>query len=134
MNWAADYAGFVVVVKHQWTFKSTRCVNDSFGLQDFKLIEEKLNHFMMPAIIEGRTDILISQIAEYAKSHTTVFLDCSLLERVEFGASAQLLSGLVPIAAKKETQIQFHEVNHLVMCLFNAMGLKNVAAIFPRKR
>lgn len=102
--------------------------------QDFKLIEEKLNHFMMPAIIEGRTDILISQIAEYAKSHTTVFLDCSLLERVEFGASAQLLSGLVPIAAKKETQIQFHEVNHLVMCLFNAMGLKNVAAIFPRKR
>lgn len=104
------------------------------AVQDFKLIEEISNHFMMPAIIEGRTDILISQIAEYAKSHTTIFLDCSLLERVEFGASAQLLSGLVPIAAKKETQIQFHEVNYLVMCLFNAMGLKNVAAIFPRKR
>ncbi|MCX7220000.1 MAG: hypothetical protein NTY70_14000, partial [Burkholderiales bacterium] len=43
------------------------------------------------------------------------------------------LSGLVPIAAKKGITIQFHEVNYLVTCLFNAMGLKNVAAIFPRK-
>lgn len=101
--------------------------------QGINIIEETSNRFMMPAIIEGRTDSLISQIAEHAKLHNTVLLDCSQLERVEFGASAQLLSGLVPIAGKKDTTIQFHEVNYLVMSLFNAMGLKNVAVIFPRK-
>ena len=100
---------------------------------DIQLVEEVSNRFMMPAIIEGRTDALINQIADHAKIHSAVLLDCSLLERVEFGASAQLFSGLVPIAAKKGITIQFHEVNYLVTCLFNAMGLKNVAAIFPRK-
>ncbi|MES2106769.1 MAG: STAS domain-containing protein [Pseudomonadota bacterium] len=92
------------------------------------------DRFMMPAVIEGKTDNLISQISAHAKQHSTVLLDCSQLERVEFGASAQLLSGLVPLATQKDTTIQFHEVNYLVMALFNAMGLKNVAAIFPRKR
>lgn len=101
--------------------------------QEISHAEEVSNRFMMPAIIEGRTDSLISQIAAHAKLYNTVLLDCSQLERVEFGASAQLLSGLVPIAGKKDTTIQFHEVNYLVMSLFNAMGLKNVAVIFPRK-
>ncbi|CAN5901189.1 hypothetical protein BH11PSE12_BH11PSE12_09080 [soil metagenome] len=105
----------------------------SASLQDINIHEELSDRFMMPTVIEGRTDSLISQILEHAKLHPTVLLDCSQLERVEFGASAQLLSGLVPIAGKKDTTIQFHEVNYLVMCLFNAMGLKNVAAIFPRK-
>ncbi|WP_304772448.1 STAS domain-containing protein [Undibacterium sp.] len=101
--------------------------------QEISHAEEVSNRFMMPAIIEGKTDSLISQIAAHAKLYNTVLLDCSQLERVEFGASAQLLSGLVPIASKKDTTIQFHEVNYLVMSLFNAMGLKNVAVIFPRK-
>jgi ABC-type transporter Mla MlaB component len=89
---------------------------------------------MMPATIEGSTDTLISEIKEHAKSHDLVLLDCSKLERVEFGASAQLLNGLVPISAERSKSIQFHEVNYLVMHLFTAMGLKNVAAIFPRKQ
>ncbi|WP_394780127.1 STAS domain-containing protein [Undibacterium sp.] len=97
-------------------------------------IETPSDRFMMPSVIEGKTDALIGQITEHAKQHDTVLLDCSQLERVEFGASAQLLSGLVPLATQKDTTIQFHEVNYLVMALFNAMGLKNVAAIFPRKR
>ena len=92
------------------------------------------DRFMMPAVIEGKTDNLISLITEHAQQRRTILLDCSQLERVEFGASAQLLSGLVPLATQKDTEIQFHEVNYLVMALFNAMGLKNVAAIFPRKQ
>ncbi|MCU6434989.1 hypothetical protein LPB67_14525 [Undibacterium sp. Jales W-56] len=92
------------------------------------------NRFMMPSVIDGKTDILISRIAEHAKTfHNPLILDCSKLERVEFGASAQLLNGLVPISAARDTHIQFAEVNYLVMALFNAMGLKNVATIFPRK-
>lgn len=94
---------------------------------------EPSDRFMMPRVIEGKTDGLIQQITEHAKLHNPILLDCSRLERVEFGASAQLLSGLVPLATRKDTEIQFHEVNYLVMTLFTAMGLKNVAAIFPRK-
>lgn len=100
---------------------------------EVRIIEEISDRFMMPVVIEGRTENLISQIAAHAELNKVVLLDCSQLERVEFGASAQLLSGLVPIAGKKGASIQFHEVNYLVMNLFNAMGLKNVAAIFPRK-
>lgn len=98
-------------------------------------IEEDLisDKFLMPAVIEGSTEHLISRIHSHAEIHKTVILDCSELERVEFGASAQLLSGLVPLAAKKDTTIQFQDVNYLVLSLFNAMGLKNVAEIYPRK-
>jgi ABC-type transporter Mla MlaB component len=96
--------------------------------------ETNSDRFMMPNLIEGSTEALVKQITEYSKDHQRVILDCSQLERVEFGASAQLLNGLVPISSSKDKTIQFHEVNYLVMHLFNAMGLKNVAAIFPRKQ
>lgn len=102
-------------------------------LPEVRNFEDISDRFMMPTVIEGKTENLISQIAAHAEFNKLVLLDCSKLQRVEFGASAQLLSGLVPIAGKKETSIQFHEVNYLVMSLFNAMGLKNVAVIFPRK-
>jgi ABC-type transporter Mla MlaB component len=92
------------------------------------------DRFLMPKFIEGSTDELVKQITTHSKLHDLVILDCSQLERVEFGASAQLLNGLVPISSAKNKSIQFHEVNYLVMHLFNAMGLKNVAAIFPRKQ
>ena len=102
-------------------------------LPEIGAFDEVSDRFMMPTVVEGKTDNLISQIAAHAEFHKLVLLDCSKLERVEFGASAQLLSGLVPIAGRKDTVIQFHDVNYLVTYLFNAMGLKNVAAIFPRK-
>ncbi|MBR7800447.1 STAS domain-containing protein [Undibacterium fentianense] len=95
---------------------------------------ENTDCFLMPKTIEGNTDSLVKEIAGFAKNQDIVILDCSQLERVEFGASAQLLNGLVPISSTKGKSIQFHEVNYLVMHLFNAMGLKNIAAIFPRKQ
>jgi ABC-type transporter Mla MlaB component len=98
------------------------------------LEQEVSDRFMMPRSIEGSTEGLVKQISAHAKNHDMVILDCSQLERVEFGASAQLLNGLVPISSNKSKSIQFQEVNYLVMHLFNAMGLKNVAAIFPRKQ
>ena len=102
-------------------------------LPELHAFDEVSDRFMMPAVVEGKTENLLSQIAAHAEFHKLVLLDCSKLERVEFGASAQLLSGLVPIAGRKDTVIQFHDVNYLVTYLFNAMGLKNVASIFPRK-
>jgi len=92
------------------------------------------DRFTMPEVIEGKTDILLKAINEQAKLHPSLILDCSKLERVEFGASAALLNGLAPIAGKPGMSIEFIEVNYLVMMLFNAMGLKNIASISPRKR
>jgi ABC-type transporter Mla MlaB component len=97
-------------------------------------VEEPSDRFMMPKVIEGSTEALVQLIATHAKSHDLIILDCSQLERVEFGASAQLLNGLVPVSSTKGKSIQFHEVNYLVMHLFNAMGLKNIAIIVPRKQ
>lgn len=103
------------------------------AMVEIKIDTEMSDRFKMPKVIDGNTDILTRQIAEHAKTHNPVLLDCSGLDRVEFGASAQLLNGLVPLSGKKDISIQFIEVNYPVLMLFNAMGLKNVASISPRK-
>lgn len=100
---------------------------------ELKLPDEASDRFMMPAVIEGKTELLLGDIAFHASRHNPLILDCSRLNRVEFAASAQLMNGLVPIAGKKDMSIRFEEVNYLVMLLFNAMGLKSVASITPRK-
>ena len=95
---------------------------------------ELSEHFVMPKIIEGSTGSLIADIKNFAELHDLVYLDCTQLEKVEFSASAQLLNGLVPIASDKNKTIEFHNVNYLIMHLFNAMGLKSVATIYPRRQ
>lgn len=103
------------------------------ALSDIIEFEDDGDSFLMPVCIEGKTNLLIAEIEEHAKLHDVILLNCSQLERVEFGASAQLLNGLVPIANSKKL-IEFHEVNYLVLHLFNAMGLRSVATIYPRKQ
>lgn len=91
------------------------------------------DRFMMPAVVESSVDPLIKDIAEKAAHQSVLIIDCSKLKRVEFSASAELLSGLAPIVSKPGKSIRFEEVNYLVMMLFNAMGLKNIASISLRK-
>jgi len=95
--------------------------------------DEFQDRFMMPAFIEGKVEPLIKQIVAKAEVLNPLVLDCSKLERVEFSASAELLNGLAPIAGKRGMTIEFRDVNYLVMMLFNAMGLKNIASITLRK-
>jgi anti-anti-sigma regulatory factor len=83
----------------------------------------------MPAMVDGSVDTLVKKIAEQAAQHQPLIIDCSKLDRVEFSASAELLNGLAPIVGKPGVTIRFEEVNYLVMMLFNAMGLKNIASI-----
>jgi ABC-type transporter Mla MlaB component len=97
-------------------------------------LSELSEQYVMPRTIEGKTDSLITDIKSFSELHDLVYLDCSQLEKVEFGASAQLLNGLLPIASSKNKVIEFHDVNYLIMHLFNAMGLKSVATIYPRKQ
>jgi ABC-type transporter Mla MlaB component len=94
--------------------------------------EPTSEHFMMPTIVEGRTDQLLQAIAEYAAEHNPAIIDCSRLTRVEFSATAQLLSGLAPLTGG-DNVIELHCVNQLVAALFNVMGLKDIVRILPRK-
>jgi ABC-type transporter Mla MlaB component len=88
--------------------------------------------FMMPPIIEGKTDQLISAITAFAAGHNPAVLDCSRLNRVDLNAAGQLLSGLAPLTGEGKI-IELHHVNHLVAALFIVMGLKDIVRILPRK-
>jgi len=92
------------------------------------------DRFLLPKIIEGNTNELIDKISKFAMDHNSVQLDCALLDRIDFSSCGQLLSGLVPLSKQLNVSIEFHDVNHLVIALLNAMGFKNIAVIFPRKR
>ena len=87
---------------------------------------------MMPAVIEGRTDLLIASIATHAAKYNPAIIDCARLTRVDFGSAGQLLSGLAPLA-QSGTTIEMHNVNHLVTALFNVMGMRDIVRILPRK-
>lgn len=88
--------------------------------------------FMMPSVIDGSTEQLLTAINLFAMEHNPAVLDCSRLNRVDFSAAGQLLSGLAPLCGQGKT-IELHNVNHLVNTLFNVMGLKDIALIVPRK-
>jgi len=89
-------------------------------------------HLLMPVLIEGRLDELLSQIQNHASSHNPTLIDCSRLIRVDFNAAGQLVNGLLPLISQGQ-KIEFHEVNHLVAALFKVMGLQDAVSIYPRK-
>jgi ABC-type transporter Mla MlaB component len=88
--------------------------------------------YMMPAVIDGKTDQLIAAINAFSTDHNPVILDCSRLNRIDFTAAGQLLSGLAPITCNGKS-IEFHQVNHLIYALFTVIGLRDLARIVPRK-
>jgi ABC-type transporter Mla MlaB component len=90
------------------------------------------DHFMMPASVVDGTDKLIANINAYASNHNPAIIDCSQLQRVDFGAAGQLLTGLAPLTATGAT-LEFQNVNHLVAALFTVMGLKDIVHVSLRK-
>ena len=94
-------------------------------------VDQVSDCFTMPAVIEGKTDQLLAAITTFAADHNAIVLDCARLNRVDFSAAGQMLSGLAPLGAGKT--IEFSNVNYLVTALFNVMGLKDIARISPRK-
>lgn len=88
--------------------------------------------FAMPSVVEGRIDNLILSIAAYSDEHSPAIIDCSQLTRVDFNAAGRLLTGLAPFCGVGKS-IEFHHVNHLVVELFNVIGLKDIVRIVPRK-
>lgn len=89
------------------------------------------DHFQMPAVVDGRSNV-VGSIAEFAASHDPAIIDCSKLTRVDFSAAGQMLSSLVPLAGKGRV-VELHHVNHLVLALFQVMGLRDIVRIYARK-
>jgi ABC-type transporter Mla MlaB component len=87
--------------------------------------------FLMPTVIEGDCSTLLRDMQAYADQHQPALFDCTQLARIEFVAVGQLLSQLAPLAAAGKA-IEFRGVNHLVITLFNMMGLNGFARIVPR--
>lgn len=102
------------------------------AIADEAVTTEDTEHFLMPAVIDGKTDQLIMAIAKYADHHKPAIIDCARLKRVDFGAAGHLLTGLAPLTVKGMV-IEMHNVNHLVLALFNVIGLKDLVRVLPRK-
>jgi ABC-type transporter Mla MlaB component len=90
------------------------------------------DRFQMPTVIEGDCSQLLQDLLAYAEKHQPVRLDCTHLARIEFVAAGKLLNQLAPLTATGKT-IEFHQVNHLIIALFNMMGLSGIAKIVPRR-
>lgn len=103
------------------------------ALEESDPVDDPLDHFMMPIVIDGQTDAIIAAIKAHASQHNPAIIDCSRLTRVDFSAAGQLVSGLAPLVGNART-IELHNVNHLVAALFNVMGLRDLARILPRKQ
>ena len=52
------------------------------------------NSLLMPVLIEGRTEELLTKIQTHAIAHSPAIIDCSRLARVDFSAAGELLNGL----------------------------------------
>jgi ABC-type transporter Mla MlaB component len=96
-----------------------------------KAQEAESEKFMMPAIIDGRSNAL-NVINDYVNRHEHPVLDCKSLVRIDFSAAGQLLSMLAPIAGQGKT-IELCHVSYLVAALFQVIGLREVVHIKLRK-
>ncbi|WP_211442319.1 STAS domain-containing protein [Collimonas humicola] len=90
------------------------------------------NSLLMPILIEGRTEELLTKIQTHANSHSPAIMDCSRLVRVDFSAAGELLNGLAQLASNGNA-IEFHNVNHLVTALFKVVGIQEIVRVVSRK-
>lgn len=88
-------------------------------------------HFMLPAVLEGHSAALLGAIDAYAASTTTLLIDCSRLQRIDYAAASSLLNRLRPLADTR--RIEFRDVNHLVAALLKLLGFADAVRLFPHK-
>jgi ABC-type transporter Mla MlaB component len=88
--------------------------------------------FLMPVVVDNRTDQLLAAISSHASLHDPLVLDCSRLERVDFSAAGQLMMGLAPLARNGKA-VEMHDVSRLIIALFSMIGLTDIARIQPRR-
>lgn len=94
------------------------------------LLAARHTAFLMPPVLEGQIAPLMMALAAHVNQHEPALIDCSRLNRVDFNAAGQLLSGLAPLAGRT---VELHSVSHLVAILLDVVGLKDLVRIVPRK-
>lgn len=94
--------------------------------------EAAIDHFMMPLVIDAKTDTLLQNITAYAHAHNPVVLDCIRLTRMDFNAAGRLFNGLSPLIGSGKS-IELHNANHFIIALCHVMGVKDLVRIVPRK-
>ncbi|MFJ7567293.1 STAS domain-containing protein [Herminiimonas sp. NPDC097707] len=90
------------------------------------------DHFMMPVVIDARTDTLEQNIAVHAHTHNPVILDCSRLTRMDFNAAGRLFGSLTPLINSGKS-IELRHANHFIVALCHVMGVAELVRIVPRK-
>lgn len=91
-----------------------------------------LTNFMMPVVIDARTETLLKDIAVYAHTHNPVVLDCTRLTRMDFNAAGRLFGSLTPLISGGKS-IELHHANHFIVALCQVMGVAELLRIVPRK-
>lgn len=89
-------------------------------------------HFMMPVVIDARTDTLVKSITVHAHTHNPVILDCTRLTRMDFNAAGRLFAELTPLVSSGKV-LELHNANHFIIALCNVMGVNGLVRIVPRK-
>jgi anti-anti-sigma regulatory factor len=74
----------------------------------------------------------LRDMSTFAQSAREIMIDCRRLRRIDFVAAGNLMNTLV-VLRQQGKAITLHEPNNLVLALFSAMGLAEVASIRPRK-
>lgn len=90
------------------------------------------DRFMMPAVIDGRSETLLQNITAHVHKHNPAILDCAKLTRMDFTAAGWLFGGMTPLINSGRV-IELHNVNHFVTALCGVMGIKDIIRVVPRK-
>ncbi|MET3131828.1 ABC-type transporter Mla MlaB component [Oxalobacteraceae bacterium GrIS 1.11] len=90
------------------------------------------DRFMLPAMIEGDSGILLNAIKAYGEKENVIVFDCSRLLRIDFHAAGLLLNRLQNLHQEGK-RIEFRDVNHLVAALLRLLAFSDLAKIFPHK-
>lgn len=88
--------------------------------------------FVMPAVIEGRTDDLLTALCAFVACNDPACIDCIALARIDVNAAGQLRARLAPLVADGRSVV-FINVSHLVAALLGTVGIKDIARVIVRK-
>lgn len=95
-----------------------------------QLYQQK-NYFLPEQFEDGCINLDLRALKEFAKTHTTIFIDCRYFRRIKFLEVSDLLHIVSLLSSTK--RIVFVEPNYLVYALFQLIGLGALAEIRMRK-
>ncbi|NRR30842.1 hypothetical protein HSX11_11695 [Oxalobacteraceae bacterium] len=90
------------------------------------------DRFMLPPVIDGDYQPLLTAIAAYAEQYPTLVFDCSRLTRVGYGVASEMQARLQALADDGK-KLELRDLNHLVAALLRLLGYGNFCRIYTHK-